>query len=446
MIETNLNLADILGKGGTSIPRGKSKFNISHPIHGSENGENMAVDAIKNCWTCFRCKTGGGPLELIGVQEGIIECDKVKKGCLRGELLRKVLLAGKVKYGLDIDIAKKLEKNLSIFQPMRWEEFEKIEYPETEWLVKGLIPGGSLVMLCAPSTSGKTWLSYYLADCLQRGKNFLDQEQFKTEQANILYVDGELSRRLMRKRGKKLKMSPDARLAQASNYSLNSDEGVESLSDYIAANNIKVVFIDTLRAVGDGINEDSGAEIRKFYNRFMPLRDEGVTFIFLDHQRKPGNGMNAGTPRKEDLIGSQDKTSGVDVLLMLTKHEKEITVYQTKCREEVEIKPFTFVMNDVQDEYRQEFVTMEYKGEVAKAPAKKDCAKEAILSILGGGDCGREEVVTRCKDVYDVGEKNVTAALKDLRKSGAICARTEGRKDVYSLGSMSSDVLPMGDR
>ncbi|MDD2756912.1 MAG: bifunctional DNA primase/polymerase [Methanothrix sp.] len=55
----------------------------SHPLHGSDSGKNFAVNTAKNCWHCFRHKSGGGPLEWIAVQKGIISCADAKPGCLR---------------------------------------------------------------------------------------------------------------------------------------------------------------------------------------------------------------------------------------------------------------------------------------------------------------------------------------------------------------------------
>lgn len=54
----------------------------SHPLHGSTSGKNFAINTSKNCWHCFRHKSGGGPLEWIAVQKGIIRCEDAKPGCL----------------------------------------------------------------------------------------------------------------------------------------------------------------------------------------------------------------------------------------------------------------------------------------------------------------------------------------------------------------------------
>lgn len=58
-----------------------------HPKHGSSTGANFRINTSKNVWHCFRAghESGGGPLELLAVMEGIIECADCHKGALRGK-------------------------------------------------------------------------------------------------------------------------------------------------------------------------------------------------------------------------------------------------------------------------------------------------------------------------------------------------------------------------
>lgn len=64
----------------------------SHPLHGSEGGKNFAVNTAKNSWHCFRHGTGGGPLEWLAVEAGLISCQDAKPGCLNDkELFKRVL-------------------------------------------------------------------------------------------------------------------------------------------------------------------------------------------------------------------------------------------------------------------------------------------------------------------------------------------------------------------
>lgn len=60
-----------------------SEVRGSHPLHGSKSGKNFTINTSKNCWHCFRHKSGGGPLEWIAVMKGIISCQDARPGCLR---------------------------------------------------------------------------------------------------------------------------------------------------------------------------------------------------------------------------------------------------------------------------------------------------------------------------------------------------------------------------
>ncbi|GAG84171.1 unnamed protein product, partial [marine sediment metagenome] len=63
----------------------------SHPVHGSTTGMNFWIDLGENVWHCFRHNTGGGPLSLLAVKEGIILCEEATRGALRGEKFKKTL-------------------------------------------------------------------------------------------------------------------------------------------------------------------------------------------------------------------------------------------------------------------------------------------------------------------------------------------------------------------
>ena len=65
-----LRLEDMINLSG--FRQSGSRFQGSHPIHGSESGTNFTVDVVNNQWHCFRCDSGGGPLQWVAVCEGII--------------------------------------------------------------------------------------------------------------------------------------------------------------------------------------------------------------------------------------------------------------------------------------------------------------------------------------------------------------------------------------
>lgn len=63
--------------------RAGSEVRGSHPLHGSTSGKNFAINTSKNCWHCFRHRSGGGPLEWLAVEAGLIRCEDAKPGCLK---------------------------------------------------------------------------------------------------------------------------------------------------------------------------------------------------------------------------------------------------------------------------------------------------------------------------------------------------------------------------
>lgn len=67
------------------------EFYGAHPVHGSETGRNFWLNPSKNIWHCFRHDSGGGPLSLLAVKEGIIRCEEARPGALRGPVFKRVL-------------------------------------------------------------------------------------------------------------------------------------------------------------------------------------------------------------------------------------------------------------------------------------------------------------------------------------------------------------------
>lgn len=88
------------------------------PFHDSSTGTNFVIDPVRNRWYCRRCHSGGGPLELLAVREGLIRCDEAKPGCLEGiwadvfQMLRNLGYNVDGATGMDSEIAKRFLKFL----------------------------------------------------------------------------------------------------------------------------------------------------------------------------------------------------------------------------------------------------------------------------------------------------------------------------------------------
>ena len=97
----NIPIGNIISFNGLTDV-GNGCFQGTHPKHGSDNGMNFRVDTDNNVWYCFRCQCGGGPSELIGVMEDIIECDEAGASCYTEEQAREVIKVAREKYGLEV--------------------------------------------------------------------------------------------------------------------------------------------------------------------------------------------------------------------------------------------------------------------------------------------------------------------------------------------------------
>lgn len=82
---------------------GDGEFQGPHAVHGSTTGQNFCVNIKKNCWYCFRCNSGGGPLSWLAVKHGLIRCDQAQRGALKGELFLKTIELGR-KEGYDVKL------------------------------------------------------------------------------------------------------------------------------------------------------------------------------------------------------------------------------------------------------------------------------------------------------------------------------------------------------
>lgn len=58
----------------------------AHPLSGHTNqgGKSFQISISKNVWKCWQHESGGGPMELFAVVNGLIECQDAGHGCLKG--------------------------------------------------------------------------------------------------------------------------------------------------------------------------------------------------------------------------------------------------------------------------------------------------------------------------------------------------------------------------
>lgn len=327
--------------------------------------------------------------------------------------------------------------NKKVPQAISWENLDKEIFPEQSWRINKLIPKEGFVILASISGNKKTWIAMEMAKSIVMSKNFLEDESFKTEGGNVLYVDGESSKSEIQRRGRQLGFKANTpyklHIIKEEALNLNEEDADIWLKAFIEFYKIEVVFIDTFISVSGGIKEDKAEDIRQFFNKFNSLKNSGVAIVWLMHLRKP-NFFEGKAPKKEQVLGSQDKIASVEVLLMIHSESgsDEINVYQRKNRLGKEGEPFKITMKDSVDESGKVKTILEYGGLIEESENKKDQAKEMIIEILqeGIGKTTKEILNITNKQV---GSKNTRQALVELVKDGLLKIEKKGKSNYYVL-------------
>ncbi len=159
----SVSLADVgCWPQNPSAPNDAGEVYGTHPIHGSTGGQNFFVNHRKNVFKCFRCDSGGGPLEWLAISEGLISCEQAGPGCLRGDLFKKVLEIAREK-GIKIKMPKKgtpERPNILDAKPVAddWYDAAGAQAPDPDVYdaIPDVMPAEDIILIDAPPRLGKT--------------------------------------------------------------------------------------------------------------------------------------------------------------------------------------------------------------------------------------------------------------------------------------------------
>lgn len=325
-------------------------------------------------------------------------------------------------------------------KPELWGDLNKKVFPKERWRINNILPKRGFSIVAGISGEGKTWVCLEMAKAISSGKDFLGYSGFNVLKGNVLYLDLEMSESELQRRGRQLGFEDTTNSLFILNYGdvnfSDEDRGdVAWLLNYIEKYEICTVFVDTFRAAAGGIKEEKAEEVRKFFNRFISLKNKDVCLVFTEHFRKPSN-FEGKIPKKEHLFSSQDKVASVETLLMLQGQDggETIHAYQRKNRIGREIQPFKIGMRDQIDPDNEDVKTVfTYEGEIDNTEKKQDQAKEFILEYLQNGGKTRKEILEAAYQATKIGERNVSAALRELGRCGLVDVQKEGRNNFYTI-------------
>lgn len=252
------------------------------------------------------------------------------------------------------------------------------EFPETEWLIEGLIPNAGITCITGKPAVGKSYITLYLAQMIATGQPFLDQ--FSTSQQSVCVLTKEDPQRLIQKRIKALKYEDNLPIVFCDDMSAfcNTDEELTRIQKLLADNSSTVLIVDSfIRVVGG--DENLSKDVTKVHEVFKKLTQQGITIIFTHHQGKEDNGK-AGIDKPR---GSSDIGAMVDSLLNFSKRDGVITVDHAKSRWDQTVGTFaiqfpSFIGNDCAFKFLGYFEKNQ-KDEVISSTQK---AMDDILEIV----------------------------------------------------------------
>jgi len=357
-------------------------------------------------------------------------------------------------YNFEFEIEHKI-----IPKPLVWKDIDNFRFSDDRWLVKNLIPKEGVTIFASVSGEGKSLLVMHLAKCISEGTPWFGYEGFSTKQSKVLYINLEMSVSEIQRRGRKIGFNIENNnlvILNEDDLNLNDkrytsdDVKFKWLLKYIHENQVKVVIVDTLRGVSGGLKENEAEAVREFFQKFMVLKNSGVSIIFLDHTKKASH-LEGKIPKKEWVLGSQDKTANAESLIMIYKHESSgnIHVYQRKNRLGEEIKPFAVKISDIAHTDGKEGIEFQYIGDIDDDVNKKEEAKGLLLGILADGlPKDRKELGELTKK--NVGDKNLRAGLKDLLETGDLDFFKQGKRHMYFIptekpSELKESVVPNKD-
>ena len=255
-----------------------------------------------------------------------------------------------------------------------------------EWLIEGLIPKSAVTLLSGESGCGKSTLALGLAGAVVHGRDFLG---LKTDQRNVLIVDGENGASIYHDRLRRLCVERTPLLhvwgVWCDKHPIGPKE--PAIARFVKEKQPLIIF-DSLIAFHPGSEQDA-SETRRYLDDFRKLAADGATVILLHH-----TGKSLGS---REYRGSSDIKASVDTAYLLESKGallQSLTLTPYKSREG-EVKPIDITLRDGHFELRGDYDREAIRAIIRENPKinQSEIVSEAqgipahkVRAILGTGE------------------------------------------------------------
>lgn len=215
------------------------------------------------------------------------------------EILQRLRTSGLTKPGSEVS-------NVS----WTFHEIMETEFPETPWLIEGLVRSGGAAMVYGSAGIGKTWLTLTLILLAAHGKGLAVADgglaAGKGDGINVLLVDGEMTLRDHKERRealvagmpgydtealKRIRLYPKAgQPHQADFFDLADRSWIATLVEYVKAEGFGLVVLDNLSTLSPTLEDENAATAWAPLNdAVVALKREGVATLLVHHAGKHEN-------------------------------------------------------------------------------------------------------------------------------------------------------------
>lgn len=196
------------------------------------------------------------------------------------------------------------------WHPLSVAEILTLSTPEILWVWQGLIPIGSLFLLCAYMKVGKSTLAYRIALAIAQGLACLDRATTKT---GVLILAVEEHIRDIRRRLERFGMTPEMEIYVILDRGQARD--LDKIREFVMAKNIGLVLIDSLSRWWDVTDENNNMEVLRAVSPLLDLAHDdsvGVAIGLIVHERKSGGEDGRGIRGGSSLFGLVDQAIILD--------------------------------------------------------------------------------------------------------------------------------------
>lgn len=222
----------------------------------------------------------------------------------------------------------------------------------TKWLVEGLIPEESCVVIGAEEKTGKSWLLFHLALCLASGLPFLGRFNVN-RRGKVLIYSPESGREAKRRRlyglcwGMGIEPSEVEESLPLISDNLNFADPVNVVQVRQLIEEVKPVLfvVDPMACAHGGIDENQAGEVQPLLNNLRDLisHSSGMSVALAHHLNKGHRDRTAG----HGLRGSSALPAWYDVLVSLRRTDDQANGPRrvaVSMRDELPPSPFGFVL------------------------------------------------------------------------------------------------------